>query len=82
MGYKVFINEACDRYEDVPVRTHRKKRLRKKYAKKYGHKKVLVASDIFMTKDRHIVMGPTSLRKILAEVETQTPPEKFNLCGL
>lgn len=36
MGHKIIIDERCDVYDDVPIRTHRKKRLRKKFLKKYG----------------------------------------------
>jgi len=58
MGHKIIIDERCDVYDDVPIRTHRKKRLRKKFLKKYGTRKVLVATDAYMTKGGAIIMSP------------------------
>ena len=58
MGRKIIIDEQCDVYDDIPIRTHRKKRFRKKFIKKYGTRKVLAASDAYMTKDGIIIMGP------------------------
>lgn len=58
MGHKIIIDERCDVYDDVPIRTHRKKRLRKKFLKKYGTRKVLVAYDAYRTKDGTIIMSP------------------------
>ena len=58
MGHKIIIDEQCDVYNDVPIRPHRKKRLRKKFLKKYGTRKVLVATDAYMTKGGAIIMSP------------------------
>ena len=57
MGHKIIIDERCDVYDDVPIRPHRRKRLRKKFIKKYGTRKVLVASDAYITKDGTIIMS-------------------------
>jgi hypothetical protein len=80
MGHKLFINDACDHYESVPVRTHRKKRLRKKFLKKYGWRETLV-SDMLMTKDGNIIIGPKALQKLLEEVERHTLPGRVSVCG-
>lgn len=58
MGHKIIIDEQCDVYDDVPIRPHRKKRLHKKFLKKYGTRKVMVASDAYVTKDGIIIMSP------------------------
>lgn len=66
-GYRIHINENCDVYDDVPVRSHRKKRLRKKFLKKFGTRRVLVASDAFVLADGTMVMGPSAYRALEKE---------------
>lgn len=72
-GYRVVVDERCDIYDAVPIRTHRKKRLRKKFLKKYGSRNVLVASDSYITKDRMIVMGRLMYEELRKQAIKQDP---------
>lgn len=64
MGQRIFISASCDIYDNVPVRRHRKKRLRKKFLKKYGTRRVLVSSDAYVLRDGSIVMGPHAYHEL------------------
>ena len=73
MGHKIIIDEQCDVYNDVPIRPHRKKRLRKKFLKKYGTRKVMVASDAYVTKDGTIIMGPHMYNELRKQTALANP---------
>lgn len=73
MGHKIIIDERCDVYDDVPIRTHRKKRLRKKFLKKYGTRKVMVASDAYVTKDGTVIMGPHMYNELRKQATLTNP---------
>lgn len=73
MGHKIIIDERCDVYDDVPIRPHRKKRFRKKFIKKYGTRKVLVASDAYVTKDGTIIMGPHAYNELRKQAFLANP---------
>ena len=73
MGHKIIIDEQCDVYDDVPIRPHRKKRLRKKFLKKYGTRKVMVASDAYVTKDGTIIMGPHMYNELRKQTTLANP---------
>ena len=59
MGMRVIVNRLCDIYDRVPVRPHKKKRLRKKFLKKYGMKEKLVSSEAYITKGNDLIIGPS-----------------------
>ena len=73
MGHKISIDEQCDVYADVPIRPHRRKRLHKKFLKKYGTRKVMVASDAYVTKDGTIIMGPHMYNELRKQATLTNP---------
>ena len=73
MGHKIIIDERCDVYDDVPIRPHRKKRFRKKFIKKYGTRKVLAASDAYMTKDGTIIMSLRMYNELYKQTTLANP---------
>lgn len=64
MGRRIIISETCDIYDSISIRRHRKKRLRKKFLKKYGTRRVLVSSDAYVLRDGTIVMGPHAYHEL------------------
>ncbi len=73
MGHKIIIDEQCDVYHDVPIRPHRRKRIRKKFLKKYGTRKVMAASDAYVTKDGIIIMGPHMYNELRKQATLANP---------
>lgn len=73
MGHKIIIDERCDVYDDVPIRAHRKKRFRKKFIKKYGTRKVMAASDAYVTKNGTIIMGPCMYNELRKQTILANP---------
>ena len=73
LGHKIIIDEQCDVYDDVSIRPHRKKRLRKKFLKKYGTRKVMAASDAYVTKDGTIIMGPHMYNELRKQATLTNP---------
>lgn len=64
-GYTVFASEACA--DTVQARRHRKKRINKKWLKRYGTKTV-PWNKVIVTADRKMIMHPKIYEALAAEL--------------
>lgn len=73
MGFKLF--ETTVITKQVQRRTHRKRRINKKWLKRYGYKNVIDDSRMIRVGDC-IFATPNTLKKIIAELEARGLCEK------
>ena len=67
-GYTVIISEACT--STVQARRHRKKRINKKWIKRYGYKTV-PWKKVPATPDRKLIMHPIVYEALQAELRSK-----------
>ena len=67
-GYTIVENEYC--VDQVRSRTHKKRRIDKKWLKRYGYKYV-PKKEIYITADRTIIGHPILIRKIIEAIKEQ-----------
>lgn len=69
-GYKLVESEQC--VEFVQRKTHKKKRINKKWLRKYGHKAVPMKDKVIVAGGK-IFAHPVMMKRIVAEVEKRNP---------
>lgn len=67
-GYTIIENECF--VDSVRSRKHKKRRIDKKWLKRYGYKYV-PKKEVYITADRVIVGHPTLIRKIIEKIKEQ-----------
>ena len=67
-GYELVESEQC--VEFVQRKTHKKKRINKKWLRKYGHKAVPMKDKVIVA-GRKIYAHPVMMKRIMTEVEKE-----------
>ena len=66
-GMQVIISEYVDEYESIPAKRHRRKRIQKKWAKRWGWKKIMIKASILRMGDS-LIMSSKSYEKLVREI--------------
>lgn len=65
-GYAIFESEYC--VDRVRARKHRKRRIDKKWHKRYGYK-YIPKKEVYVTKDKTIIGHPIVIRKLVKAIK-------------
>ena len=74
-GYKIVTNHYIGDETKVQVRSHRKKRINKKYLKRYGLKTIFKANGKIYIMDNYIIIHPDDYKHIKNLLEKEVPHE-------
>lgn len=73
MGYKIISSEAC--LKRVQKRKHKKRRINKKWEKKYGYK-LVPSKDVYVAKNPMMIIGyPTVIEKLIRVIPKKYVPD-------
>ena len=80
MGMRIVLNDILDEYESVPKRHHKRKRIQKKWNKRFGFYSRFVKSDaLVFENDSLIIMSTRNYTALRKQLDTINPVSKERL---
>lgn len=74
-GYKIVTNHYVGDETQIQIRSHKKKRINKKYRKKYGMRTIFKANGKIYVLDNYIIVHPDDYKKLEKLLKQEVPHE-------